>query len=433
MPFPATFSLMSACTLFMMWSVPALAATNTSGLDSGDTAWMLACTALVLLMTIPGLVLFDGGQVRKKNIVSTAIERFTVCCVVSVLWAIIGHSLAFGYGGFLNEYIGGFDKFMLNHLTKDALIGTIPESVYIIFQMTFAIITVALICGAFADRMKFSAVLWFSGLWLLIAYAPIAHWVWGGGFLAKSGVLDFAGGMVVHLSAGVAGLIAALVVGRRHGLERENIAPNNLVYSIAGASLLWVGWFGFNGGSALAANGSAGMAIAATQIAAATGALSWMCAEWLTYKKPSALGIISGALTGLVAITPASGYVTPGAALLIGAISGVACFFACTKLKSFFGYDDALDVFGIHGIGGIVGTVLTGVFAAEAIGGTSGLLEGNLNQLWLQLYGAAVTILWSAFATFIILRILSFFLVIKVAPKEQIEGLDLHLHGESVT
>ncbi len=416
---------------FCLLIVPAPAFAQAT-LNSGDTAWMLAATALVLLMTIPGLALFYAGLVRKKNVLSTVMQSFAAACLVTVLWMLIGYSLAFSNGGEFNAYIGGFDKALLLHMTKDGLSGTIPESVFMMFQMTFAIITPALICGAFADRMKFSALLWFVGLWLLLVYAPVAHWVWGGGFLSNNPVLDFAGGTVVHINSGVAGLVAAIVLGRRHGFGMENMAPHNLVLSVTGAALLWVGWFGFNAGSALGANGAAGMAMAVTQIAAATAALAWMFAEWVIYKRPSVLGIISGAVAGLVAITPASGFVTLAAALAIGASAGVLCFIACTSIKRAFGYDDSLDVFGIHGVGGILGTILTGVFASEAIGGTRGLLEGNPDQVVQQVLGAAATVAWSAFATFVILKLIDLVIGLRVDRVVEQEGLDIHLHGEVV-
>ncbi len=416
--------------LFLVFlPVPAFAQT---ALSNGDTAWMLTSTALVLMMTVPGLALFYAGLVRKKNVLSTVMQSFAAACLVSVLWMVLGYSLAFSNGGEFNAYIGGFDKVLLLHMTKEGLTGTIPESVFMTFQMTFAIITPALICGAFADRMKFSALLWFLGLWVLLVYAPVAHWVWGGGFLSNNPVLDFAGGTVVHINSGIAGLVAALVLGRRQGFGVENMAPHNLILSVTGAALLWVGWFGFNAGSALGANGSAGMAMAVTQIAAASGALAWMFAEWIVYRQPSVLGIISGAVAGLVAITPASGFVTPAAALAIGAMAGVGCFLACTSIKRALGYDDSLDVFGIHGVGGLIGTILTGVFAAEAIGGTRGLLEGNPDQVVQQIWGAAATIAWSAFATFIILKVIDLIIGLRVDRMVEQDGLDIHLHGEVV-
>ncbi len=401
-------------------------------LDSGDTAWMLTSTALVLLMTIPGLALFYGGMVRKKNVLATVMQSFAITCLATILWMVVGYSLAFTDGGSMNAWVGGFDKFFLTGIGVDSLSGTIPETVFMIFQMTFAIITPALIAGAFADRMKFSAMLLFIGAWSIIVYAPITHWVWGGGFLGSDGVLDFAGGTVVHINAGVAGLVCALVLGKRRGLGSENMAPHNLVLSVIGASLLWVGWFGFNAGSAVAANGTAGMAMAVTQIAAAAAALSWMFIEWLTRGKPSVLGIISGAVAGLVAITPASGFVNPAGALVIGIAAGIACYWGATWLKRKLGYDDSLDAFGVHGVGGIVGALLTGVFASEAIGGTPGLIEGNPGQVWTQLVGIGATIAWSGVATFVILKVVQLIVGLRVDEESEIIGLDINLHGEVV-
>ena len=401
-------------------------------LDSGDTAWMLTSTALVLMMTIPGVALFYGGMVRKKNVLATVMQSFAVTCLMTVLWMIIGYSLAFGDGGSMNAYIGGMDKLLLRGMGVDTLSGTIPESVFMTFQMTFAIITPALICGGFADRMKFSSMLVFLGLWMVLVYAPITHWVWGGGFLGDAGVLDFAGGTVVHINAGIAGLVAALVLGKRRGYGTENMAPHNLVLSVIGASMLWVGWFGFNAGSAVAANGSAGMAMAVTQIATAAAALAWMFAEWMLRSKPSVLGIVSGAVSGLVAITPASGYVGPGGALMIGLAAGVACFWAATILKVRLGYDDSLDVFGVHAVGGIVGALLTGVFAVEAIGGTPGVLEGNPGQVLIQLEGIAVTIAYCGVVSFILLKIIGAVMGLRVDDETEVGGLDINLHGEVV-
>jgi len=409
----------------------AAAAEEAPKLDSGDTAWMLTSTVLVLLMTIPGLALFYGGMVRKKNVLATVMQSFAAACLMTVLWMVAGYSLAFTEGPF-NAYVGGLSKLFLAGMGKESLTGTIPESVFMTFQMTFAIITPALICGAFADRMKFSALLWFLGLWMLIVYAPITHWVWGGGFLADAGVLDFAGGTVVHINSGIAGLVAAIVLGRRHGYGVENMAPHNLVYSVIGASLLWVGWFGFNAGSAVAADGAAGMAMAVTQIATAAAAMSWMFAEWIVFKRPSILGIISGAVAGLVAITPASGFVDPMGALFIGLTAGVVCYVASTSIKHALGYDDSLDVFGIHGVGGIVGAILTGVFAVEAIGGTPGLLEGNAGQVIVQIEGIAATVAWSGLASFVILKIIDLVIGLRVEQSAEIEGLDVSLHGEVV-
>ncbi|MFQ5625280.1 MAG: ammonium transporter [Methyloligellaceae bacterium] len=411
----------------VMLAGPALAAEETK-LSAGDTAWMLTSTALVLMMTIPGLALFYGGMVRKKNVLATAMQSFAVACLMSVLWMIAGYSLAFSDGGGLNAYVGGLSKAFLAGMGKESLSGTVPESVFMTFQMTFAIITPALICGAIADRMKFSALLLFLGAWMLIVYAPITHWVWGGGFLADAGVLDFAGGTVVHINSGIAGLVAALVLGKRHNYGTENMAPHNMVLSVIGASLLWVGWFGFNAGSAVAADGAAGMAMAVTQICTATAALAWMFAEWIVLKKPSVLGIVSGAVAGLVAITPASGFVDPMGALFIGIAAGVICFFASVKLKHMLGYDDSLDVFGIHGVGGIAGAILTGVFAVEAIGGTA----GSMSQVIIQIEGIAATIVWSGLASFVILKIIDVVIGLRVEKSTEIEGLDINLHGEVV-
>ena len=404
-------------------------------IDTGDTAWMLTSTALVLMMTIPGLALFYGGMVRKKNVLTTVMQCFATTCIVTVAWMVIGYSWAFTDGGGMQSYLGGMSQFMLKGMTLDStnsLAGTIPESVFMTFQMTFAIITPALIVGAFADRMKFSALVLFMTLWLLIVYAPIAHWVWGGGFLGGAGVLDFAGGTVVHINAGIAGLVTALYLGKRSGYGSENMAPHNLVYSVAGASLLWVGWFGFNAGSAVASGGRAGMAMAVTQIATATAALAWMFAEWVVHRKPSVLGIISGAVAGLVAITPASGFVGPIGALWIGAAAGVGCFFASTVVKRALGYDDSLDVFGVHCIGGIIGALLTGVFAVEAIGGAKGVLEGNIGQIWTQAEGVLVTLVWSGLATFVILIVVNILTGVRVSQAVEVEGLDINLHGEVV-
>ena len=403
-------------------------------IDSGDTAWMLTSTALVLMMTIPGLALFYGGMVRKKNVLTTVVQSFAITCLVSVLWMILGYSLAFTTG---STVLGGLSRVFMAGLTVDGvsdLAKTIPESVYMCFQLTFAIITPALITGAFAERMKFSAMMWFMGLWSLIVYAPIAHWVWGGGFLGDWGVLDFAGGTVVHINAGVAGLVCALVLGKRKGFGVENMAPHNLVLSVIGASLLWVGWFGFNAGSASAANGSAGMAMAVTQFATAAAALAWMFAEWMTRGKPSVLGVISGAVAGLVAITPASGFVSPAGSLAIGIVAGLVCFWGATGLKHAMGYDDSLDAFGVHGIGGFVGAILTGVFAVEAIGGDGkkGLIDGNAGQVLTQLWGCLVCMAWCAVATFVILKLVDALIGLRVTSEEEVEGLDINLHGETV-
>jgi len=414
---------------------PAPAAAAAPKIDSGDTAWMLTSTALVLMMTIPGLALFYGGMVRKMNVLATVMQSFAVTCLVTLLWMVVSYSLAFTEG---TAFIGGWSRVMLTGMGVDSvndLAKTIPESVYMCFQMTFGIITPALICGAFADRMKFSAMLWFIGLWAVLVYAPIAHWVWGpGGFLNDAGILDFAGGTVVHINAGVAGLMAALVLGKRRGYGMEPMAPHNLVLSVTGASLLWVGWFGFNAGSAGAANGSAGMAMAVTQIATAAAALTWMLVEWALKGKPSVLGIISGAVAGLVAITPASGFVDPRGALIIGIVAGVACYWGATWLKNTLGYDDSLDAFGVHGVGGAAGAILTGVLAVAAVGGEgkSGLIDGNAHQVIVQLYGVGVVIAYDAIVSLVLLKAIDLLIGLRVDTDTEREGLDLAIHGEVV-
>ncbi len=398
-------------------------------LNSGDTAWMLTATALVLLMTIPGVALFYGGMVRKPNVLATVMQSFTVTCMITIIWMVIGYSLAFGTGG---AYVGDLSNVFLKTLALEQVNGSIPESVFIIFQLTFAIITAALITGAIAERMKFSALLLFLAAWSVLVYSPITHWVWGGGFLSEIGVLDFAGGTVVHINSGVAALVACLVLGRRTGYGKEVIMPHNLVLTVMGASFLWVGWFGFNAGSAVAADGLAGMAMAVTQIATAAAALAWMFVEWITHGKPSVLGIASGAVAGLVAITPASGYVDPMGALCIGVAAGIICFWGATWLKRKLGYDDSLDVFAVHGLGGIVGALLTGVFAVEAIGGTAGLIEGDPGQVWTQAYGIGATIAYCAVVSFILLKVIDLVIGIRVKEEDEREGLDIRLHGESV-
>lgn len=400
-------------------------------LDTGNTAWMLTSTALVLMMTIPGLALFYGGMVRKKNVLATIMQSFAITCLVTVLWFMFGYSLAFSDGGGMNAYLGGFSKFFHHGITTSTLwlpgVANIPEFVFSMFQLTFAIITPALIAGAFAERMKFSALLLFMGLWLVFVYAPIAHWVWGGGFLGAAGVLDFAGGTVVHINAGVAGLVCALVLGKREGYGTTNMAPHNLVYSVIGASLLWVGWFGFNAGSELAADGLAGAAMMNTQVATAAAALAWMFAEWIVAKKPSVLGIISGAVAGLVAVTPASGFVNPTGAFIVGIIAGVVCYLSAVKLKHAFGYDDSLDAFGVHGVGGIVGALLTGALADPAINAL-----GKGASVGTQIYGIVFTILWTAIATFVILFIVKALVGLRPSSQEEVEGLDVTQHGEVV-
>ncbi|HET9149993.1 MAG TPA: ammonium transporter [Alphaproteobacteria bacterium] len=427
--------------------VPASAAAAAPKLDSGDTAWMLTSTALVLMMTVPGLALFYGGMVRKMNVLATMMQSFAITCLVTVLWAVIGYSLAFTDG---NPFIGDLSRWMLHGIGWDkpfimgtgptAVVNTIPETVFMMFQMTFAIITPALIAGSFADRMKFSAMMWFMGLWSLVIYAPIAHWVWSStGFLAGLGVLDFAGGTVVHINAGIAGLMCALVLGKRQGYGKLAMAPHNLTLTLIGASLLWVGWFGFNAGSAVSAGGRAGMAMAVTQIATGAAALAWMFTEWMAKGKPSVLGIASGAVAGLVAITPASGFVLPGGALAIGIAAGVICFFASTTVKNALGYDDALDAFGVHCVGGIVGAILTGVFAAGVLtastanpNGSQGLLEGNPHQVWVQCIGVLCTLVYSGIGSLVILKIVDALVGLRVTEEEEREGLDQALHGEAV-
>ena len=422
-------ALVGAASVAAFAAGPAMAQ-DAPKLDTGDTAWMLTSTAIVLLMTIPGVALFYGGMVRKKNVLATLAHSFAICALISVIWMVIGYSLAFSEGA--TAYVGGFSKMLLSHVTVDEVNGTIPESLFIVFQMTFAIITAALITGAFAERMKFSALLWFAGIWSIVVYSPITYWVWGGGFLGEEGVLDFAGGTVVHINSGVAALAAAVYIGKRKGYGTENLAPSNLVLSVIGASLLWVGWFGFNAGSAVGANGGAGMAMLVTQIASAAGALSWMVFEWIHHRKPTVLGIISGAVGGLVAITPASGFVGPADALFIGIIAGLVCYWGAAMLKPMLGYDDSLDVFAVHGLGGIVGAVLTGVFAVEAIGGTAGALEGNIGQIWTQIVGIVSTIVWSGIATLVILFAVDKTIGLRVDEDAEAEGLDLHQHGETV-
>lgn len=409
---------------------PALAAEAKPKLDTGDTSWLLISTAIVLMMTIPGVALFYGGMTRKKNVLSVLMQSFAITCLISIIWMVVGYSLAFSKGG--NAYVGNFDLAFLDHLTVGAINGTIPDSLFVVFQMTFAIITAALITGAVAERMKFSALLWFVGLWSILVYSPVTFWVWGGGFLGDAGVLDFAGGTVVHINSGVAALVACIMLGKRKGYGTENLAPHNLILTVIGGALLWVGWFGFNAGSALGANGSAAMAMTVTQIAAAAAGLSWMFIEWATQKRPTVLGIVSGAVGGLVAITPAAGFVGPKEALAIGLLAGLVCFWGATSLKHKLGYDDSLDVFAVHGLGGITGAILTGVFAVEAIGGTPGALEGNIGQIGTQLYGIMATIVWSAIATAIIIFVIDKTIGIRVDSDAEAEGLDLSQHGETV-
>ena len=438
-------------------SVAPAAADAISKIDTGDTAWMLASTALVLMMTVPGLALFYAGMVRKKNVLATLMQSFAICCLITIVWMVAGYSLTFTNGtGVTAPFIGDFSRLFLNgiadHISKgvdvpfilggkadfpNATVYTIPETVYMMYQMTFAIITPALIAGAFADRMKFSAMCAFMVLWSLIVYCPIAHSVWSAtGYVgATIGAIDFAGGTVVHINAGVAGLVCALVLGRRVGYGHDNMAPFNLTYAVIGASLLWVGWFGFNAGSAVGAGGRAGMAMAVTQIATAGAALAWMFAEWVTKGKPSVLGIISGAVAGLVAITPASGYVLPGPGLIIGIVAGVVCFYSATGLKHMLGYDDSLDTWGVHGIGGIVGALLTGVFAYGPLSATDASPDGTvggLDQLIKQAEAVGITLVWSGVISFVLLKIIDVVIGLRVTRDQEMEGLDIVLHGETI-
>ncbi len=406
------------------------AAAAVSAIDSGDTAWMLISTGLVLLMVVPGLALFYGGMVRKMNVLATVMQTFAATCLLGIIWMVVGYSLAFGEG---NAFFGDLSRVFLSGLQLDSASGTIPESIFVAFQMTFFIITPALIAGAFADRMKFSAMLWFFALWSVLVYAPICHMVWAPtGYMFGDGVLDFAGGTVVHINAGIAGLVAAIVLGKRMGYPNTPLPPHNLVLSVIGAGLLWVGWFGFNAGSALAANGRASMALLVTLIAPAAAGLAWMFVEWAVKDKPSVLGLISGVVGGLVAITPAAGFVGPSGALIIGVAAGVVCFWASTSLKHMLGYDDSLDCFGVHGVGGIVGAVLTGVFAVESIGGVPGLLEGNPAQVWIQIKSVLITIVYCAVLSFVILKLVDLVIGLRVEREVEREGLDLALHGEAV-
>ena len=405
------------------------AAAAAPGLDSGDTAWMLMASVLGLMMTVPGIALFYGGMVRRKNMLSMAGQCFAICCLVSVIWILVGYSLAFSGDG---RYVGDLGMLFLANLDMHSVRGTFPESLYVVFQLGFAVVAAALITGAVADRMKFSAVLAMIGLWTLVVYAPIVHWIWGGGVLRDEGVLDYAGGAIVHINAGVAGLVACLIVGKRTGYGQENMAPHNPLFSVIGISLLWIGWFGFSAGSSLAAGGNAAYAMLVTQTSAAAGALSWMGYEWWMLRKPSVLGLVSGALAGLVAVTPAAGYVSPAGGIAIGMLAGFFCCGACAWLKYRLGYDDSLDVFGIHGIGGLLGAVLTGVFALEAIGNTPGLVDGNFLQVWVQIEGVLAVAGWSALGTAAILLALRRLMGLRVTEEEEEEGLDHSQHGEAI-
>jgi Amt family ammonium transporter len=416
---------------------PGLAMAEEATLNSGDTAWMLTATALVLFMTIPGLALFYAGMVRSKNVLSVMMQCFAITALMSILWFVYGYSLAFDTTGMeagvtnFSSFVGGLGNLFLGNLTKESLTEAFPESVFVTFQMTFAIITPALIVGAFAERMKFSAMLVFMTVWFTLVYAPIAHMVWGGdgALMWDWGVLDFAGGTVVHINAGIAGLVACIMLGKRKGYPSVAMAPHNLGYTLIGAAMLWVGWFGFNAGSAAAADDTAGMAMLVTQIATAAAALSWMFAEWMSHGKPSALGIASGVVAGLVAITPAAGTVGPVGALVIGLASGAICFFCATSLKRKLGYDDSLDVFGVHGVGGIVGALLTGVFAAPVLGGF-GEVENIGLQLWIQFKGVAFTVIYTTIVTFVILKVIDVVMGLRVSEEDESVGLDLAQHNE---
>ena len=404
----------------------------TSHISGADTAWMMVATALVLMMTIPGLALFYSGMVRKKNVLATMAQSLAAVMIISILWVAFGYSLVFGGNG---PWLGNLDRVFLAGMTLNSVhpaANTIPEALFMLYQMTFAVITVALVAGSVADRMRFSAYLLFSTAWFILVYVPLAHWVWGGGFLGRVGVLDFAGGLVVHLSAGVSGLVAAKVLGPRHGYGSENLSPFDLSLAVIGTGLLWVGWFGFNGGSALGANSRAVMAIIATHLSACAGALTWGAIEWSTRRKPSVLGMISGAVAGLGTITPASGYVAPWQGIVIGIIAGAVCYWACTWLKQRFKYDDSLDVFGVHGVGGMTGVLLTGVFATAWIGGASGLIEGHPRLLLVQLYGVAVTLVWCSGLTYVILKLVGAVVPLRVARQQELEGLDISQHGEAL-
>jgi len=415
-----------------MLMLPGLALAEETAANSANTAWILTSTALVLFMTLPGLALFYGGLVRSKNVLSVLMQCFAIAGAVSILWLVAGYSLAFGEG---NAWIGDFSKVMLADVGRDSLSGDIPESLFMLFQMTFAIITPALIIGAFAERMKFSAMLLFSSLWLMLVYVPVAHWVWGGGWLGAMGLYDFAGGTVVHITAGVAALVAALVLGPRRGFPETAMPPHNMTMTVMGAGMLWVGWFGFNGGSALAANGDAAMAMLVTHISAAAGAMLWMTMEWLKFGKPSALGAVTGMVAGLGTITPASGFVGPGGALIIGVLAGFVCFNATMYIKRVLKIDDSLDVFPVHGVGGILGTLLAGVFSSTGLGVFSGYgfadgITGMGGQFYVQLVGVLATIVFTAVVTFAILKVVDAMLGLRVSEEQEVEGLDIRLHEE---
>ena len=401
---------------------------NASDLNGANTAWILTSTALVLFMTLPGLALFYSGLVRTKNVLSVLMQCFAIACMVSLLWLIFVYGMAFGDGGALNKFTG-LGRYFITDMGTASMSGDIPETVFFMFQMTFAIITPALIVGGFAERMKFSAVMWFSALWLVLVYAPVCHWVWGGGWLSDMGFMDFAGGAVVHINAGVAAIVAAIVLGNRKGFPQTMMPPHNMTITVTGASMLWVGWFGFNAGSALAADGNAGMAMLVTHISAAAGSLAWMACEWIKHGKPSVLGIVTGMVAGLGTITPASGFVGPVGGLVIGLVAGVVCYYATQYIKRGLEIDDSLDVFPVHGVGGILGTLLTAVFAAESFGGL-GLETSIAGQFLTQAIGVVATAAWCGLVSFILLKLLDKMIGLRVSNEEETEGLDLVLHDE---
>ena len=426
LPGSGAFRLLATLALLL----PGLA--RADGIDGADTAWILTSTALVLFMTLPGLALFYAGLVRTKNVLSVLMQCFAITCMVSVLWVVAGYSIAFGDGGAANAWWGGLGAAFLQGVSRETLAGTIPETVFLMFQMTFAIITPALIVGGFAERMRFSAMMLFSALWLLLVYAPVCHWVWGGGWLAQRGLLDFAGGTVVHINAGVAALVAAVVLGQRRGFPSTPMMPHNLTMTVTGAAMLWVGWFGFNAGSALAANGDAGMAMLVTHLGAACGSLAWMIVEWLRHGKPSVLGIATGMVAGLGTITPASGFVGPMGAIVIGLAAGVVCFYATQFIKRRLLIDDSLDVFPVHGVGGVLGTLLAGVFVAAGLGG-AGFADGvtMAGQVGTQLIGIIATIVWCAGVSWVLLKLVGLVVDLRVTEEQETEGLDVVLHDES--
>jgi Amt family ammonium transporter len=428
----ANYKLFFVSLLVILAFASPVFAGEASELNSGDTAWILTSTALVLFMTLPGLALFYGGLVRTKNVLSVLLQCFAISGIVTILWLVAGYSLAFSDG---NAFIGGLSKFLFAGVMEDSVSGGIPESLFALFQMTFAIITPALIVGGFAERMKFSAILLFSSLWLILVYCPITHWVWGGGWLQKMGLLDFAGGTVVHITAGVASLVAALVLGRRDGFPTIAMPPHNMTMTVTGAGMLWVGWFGFNGGSALAANGDAAMAMLATHISAAAGAMTWMFFEWKKFGKPTALGTVTGMVAGLGTITAASGFVGPAGALVMGIIAGFLCFNAVLFMKTVLKIDDSLDVFPVHGVGGITGTMLAGVFASTGLGvfsgqGFAGGISSMSSQLFVQFIGVAATVGYTAVVTFVVLKAVNAIVALRVCKECEVEGLDVYGHGE---